>query len=55
MAEHHHEICAHPGCNCLAVKGSKYCGPKCESKGDKPEEECSCGHQGCQDSPMFVG
>jgi hypothetical protein len=55
MPDHHHELCAHPGCNCLAANGSKYCGKSCEASGEKPEAVCPCGHPGCQDSPMFVG
>jgi hypothetical protein len=30
MAEKKIEKCAHPGCNCPAAKGSKYCGTYCE-------------------------
>jgi len=30
MAEKKIEKCAHPGCNCPAAPGSKYCGAYCE-------------------------
>jgi hypothetical protein len=55
MADHHNELCAHPGCQCLAPKGSKYCCTWCEEADKSPEAVCSCGHPGCQESPQFVG
>lgn len=39
--------CAHPTCNCPANKDSDYCSTFCEGKGDLPDLECSCGHEGC--------
>jgi hypothetical protein len=43
--EKHEKTCAHPGCDCPALKGEKYCSPHCETA---PEEViCGCGHEGC--------
>jgi hypothetical protein len=39
--------CEHPGCNCLAQEGSKYCGAYCESN-DTPDITCGCGHPSCK-------
>jgi hypothetical protein len=33
MAEKKADKCAHPGCNCPAAKGSKYCSPYCARAG----------------------
>jgi hypothetical protein len=32
MAETKFQKCAHPGCECLVAKGTKYCSPYCESR-----------------------
>lgn len=37
--------CAHPGCNCTAPQGEKYCSPHCRTA--PPETMCGCGHAGC--------
>lgn len=47
MSETKVERCAHPGCNCLAAKGSKYCGAYCEGAADHPSIACNCGHMKC--------
>jgi hypothetical protein len=39
--------CAHPGCNCTAKDGSKYCGAYCESN-TQPAILCECGHPACK-------
>lgn len=39
--------CAHPGCNCPAKEGSRFCGAYCEGAGDTAEVTCNCGHPGC--------
>jgi hypothetical protein len=41
------EKCAHPSCNCIAVKDSKYCSAFCEGASDKPDITCNCGHEPC--------
>jgi len=35
MAEKKIEKCAHPGCNCPAAEGSKYCGAYCEGSANR--------------------
>jgi hypothetical protein len=57
MAEKKMEKCAHPGCNCPAAKGSKYCGAYCEGSGNRPSIACNCNHPKCaeQKSEAFVG
>jgi hypothetical protein len=40
MAETKIEKCAHPGCNCPAAKGNKYCGAYCEGAGKSPSFAC---------------
>ena len=47
MAEKKALKCAHPGCECPAAKGSKYCGAYCESSGNRPAIACNCGHGEC--------
>lgn len=47
MAENKVHKCAHPGCNCSAAKGSKYCGQYCESSGSRMSIACNCGHPEC--------
>jgi hypothetical protein len=39
--------CAHPACNCMAARDSKYCSPYCEGAKDTTELSCNCGHSGC--------
>jgi len=39
--------CSHPGCNCPAAVGSKYCGTYCEGSAEHPSIACNCGHQEC--------
>jgi hypothetical protein len=41
------KICAHPGCNCVAAEGSKYCGAYCEGN-HEPAILCECGHPACK-------
>jgi len=40
--------CAHPSCNCVAAKDSKYCGTLCEGNAGKPDIICGCGHASCE-------
>src|SRR4029077_8715791 len=48
MAEKKADECAHPGCNCPAAKGSKYCGPHWESVPiNHLAAACECGYAGC--------
>jgi hypothetical protein len=47
MAEKKTAKCAHPGCNCPAAQGSKYCSPYCESSGSRMSIACNCGHGEC--------
>lgn len=47
MAEKKVQECAHPGCNCTAPKGSKYCSDYCEASADRPSIACECGHVEC--------
>jgi len=47
MADKKIEKCAHPGCNCPAAKGSKYCGSYCEGAGKSPSFACNCNHPDC--------
>ena len=47
MAEKKIEKCAHPGCNCPAAKGSKYCGAYCEGSAGRPSIACNCNHPEC--------
>ncbi len=48
MAEKKAEKCAHPGCNCQAAAGSKYCSPYCESVPiNHLAASCKCGHTEC--------
>jgi hypothetical protein len=44
MAEKKIEKCAHPGCNCPAAKGGKYCGAYCEGSANRPSNACNCRH-----------
>ncbi len=40
--------CAHPACQCMPQKDSKYCSTYCEDAGtDDVEISCDCGHEGC--------
>ena len=39
--------CAHPACNCLAGRDSKYCSQYCEDASGTTEISCNCGHDGC--------
>lgn len=39
--------CAHPACNCMAAKDSKYCGTYCHDAAKTTELSCNCGHAGC--------
>ena len=39
--------CAHPICNCVAAKDSKYCSTYCETAKDTTDIACDCGHPGC--------
>jgi hypothetical protein len=41
------EKCAHPACNCVAAKDSKYCSQYCDDASDTTELSCNCGHPGC--------
>jgi hypothetical protein len=45
MAEN--KKCAHPACNCMATKDSKYCSQYCQDAKGTLEIECGCGHAGC--------
>jgi metallothionein len=45
MAEN--QKCAHPACNCMAAKDSKYCSTYCHDAGNTLELACNCGHPGC--------
>ena len=47
MAEKKIEKCAHPGCNCPAAPGSKYCGAYCEGSANRPSIACNCRHAEC--------
>src|SRR5882724_12867947 len=47
MAAKKIEKCAHPGCNCPAVPGSKYCGAYCEGSANRPSIACNCRHAEC--------
>ncbi len=47
MTEKKIEKCAHPGCNCPAAQGAKYCSDYCESIGKQPSIACECGHAEC--------
>jgi hypothetical protein len=48
MAEKKAEKCAHPGCNCPAAKGSKYCSTHWESVPiNNLPDACECGHTEC--------
>ncbi|HEX4274758.1 MAG TPA: hypothetical protein VHZ74_05360 [Bryobacteraceae bacterium] len=48
MADNKTEKCAHPSCNCMAAKDSKYCGALCEGNAGKPDIICGCGHAACE-------
>jgi hypothetical protein len=48
MADNKTEMCAHPSCNCVAVKDSKYCGTLCEGNAGRADIICGCGHAGCE-------
>jgi len=37
--------CAHPGCNCPAAAGSKYCGAYCQGSANRPSIACNCGQR----------
>jgi hypothetical protein len=39
--------CAHPACNCMAEKDSKYCSQYCKDAKGTLELSCGCGHAGC--------
>jgi len=43
MVEKKIEKCAHPGCNCPAAEGSKYC----EVSANRPSIACNCRHAEC--------
>ena len=43
MAEKKIEKCAHPGCNCPAAPGSKYCGAYCEGSANRPSIRATAG------------
>jgi hypothetical protein len=47
MAEKKIEKCAHPGCDCPAAQGAKYCGAYCERSASRPSIACNCGHAEC--------
>ena len=47
MAKNKTEKCLHPGCNCPAVKGSRYCSPYCESLANRVYIACNCAHAEC--------
>ena len=47
--------CAHPGCNCLATKNSKYCGTYCEGAAGRPSIACACGHPECSAPEKVTG
>jgi hypothetical protein len=47
MAKNKIEQCAHPGCNCPAAKGGKYCSPYCESLANRVYIACNCAHAEC--------
>jgi hypothetical protein len=38
---------AHPGGQCPAEKGQRYCSDYCESIGKQPSIACECGHAEC--------
>ena len=40
--------CAHPGCNCAAPNGEKYCSTYCHDARGSLELHCGCGHPGCE-------
>jgi hypothetical protein len=52
MSEKKTEKCAHPGCNCPAAKGSKYCGAYCEGSAGRPSIACNCNHPACAAGEM---
>jgi hypothetical protein len=48
MANQTTKKCAHPSCNCMAEKDSKYCSAYCKDAGSTTEIGCNCGHAGCE-------
>lgn len=37
--------CAHDGCTCKPMAGSRYCGEQCAQA--KQSSHCTCGHEAC--------
>jgi len=42
--------CAHPPCQCMAAKDSKYCGAYCEGQAETAAVLCECHHPNCASS-----
>ena len=40
--------CAHPGCDCDAQPGSRFCGEYCEKAGNMTELQCNCQPTACR-------
>ncbi len=40
--------CAHPACNCLVDKNTKYCSQYCHDSGRTTEITCNCRHAACE-------
>jgi hypothetical protein len=48
MTDKQQEKCAHPSCNCSAVKDSKFCSTVCEGNEGRADIICGCNHPACK-------
>jgi hypothetical protein len=55
MAEEKKKKCAHPACDCLVEKGSKYCSQYCKDAAGTMEISCNCRHAECGTRTGAVG
>jgi len=55
MADKNKDKCAHPSCNCMAAKDSKYCSAFCEGNAGTPDIMCGCGHASCETTATAGG
>ena len=55
MAEEKKKKCAHPACDCLVDKNTKYCSQYCKDAAGTMEISCNCRHAECGTEAAAAG
>jgi hypothetical protein len=55
MAEEKKRKCAHPACDCLVDKNTKYCSQYCKDAAGTMEISCNCRHAQCGTQAATTG